>query len=276
MNEQDITNEVTYRKHPLHEWDVDELDMEINRFKFAIQNSPFKVVVALCIYNEEQFIEQTLDDLIKIKDIDAIHILDGAWEGGGDSTTSSDGTHSKIIQWITKNNMQVTVERQLDRNIFKSEGDKRNYQLQRIEKLYGQCYVIVHDGDEEMRFNCGKDQIFLKEQLAPHWPRTIIMKSYAYNGVNGHIGVRVIPTGQGVHYHTDKAMLVHDKNCNIICDYNFDKTSLIQSRETRDFDLLFFVNKWNIRNTKRAQEKDAYVEQVFSNKEPKKCQYKPL
>jgi len=39
---------------------------------------------------------------------------------------------------------------------------------------------------------------------------------------------------------------------------------------------MFFVNKWNIRNRKRAYEKDSYVEEVFSNNGDKKCEYKAL
>jgi len=33
------------------------------------------------------------------------------------------------------------------RKLLLNEGEKRNYQLQRIHKLYGDSYVLVHEGD---------------------------------------------------------------------------------------------------------------------------------
>ena len=43
----------------------------------------FKIVVAICAYNDEDFIESTLHSCLDMVDLDAIHIMDGAWVNGG-------------------------------------------------------------------------------------------------------------------------------------------------------------------------------------------------
>jgi glycosyltransferase involved in cell wall biosynthesis len=275
--EERIHKEIGYRKHPMEEWSLEKDPDAVRDFKAFLDKSKYKVVVALCIYNEEQFIYETLDDCRKIADLDGIHILDGGWEHGGTSPVSTDKTHAEITRWIVDNDNEitVTVERNPDNKLWASEGIKRNYQLKAIEKQWGDAYVVIHDGDENIEFNCGRKNIWLKEVLATVWPFTILCKSFSFNGVNDAVGVRVIPTGQGVHYHTDRPMIVHDHKCDIMCDYNFDKTVFIKQNATKSLPLIIFVNKWNTRILDRVKDKDKYAEYVFEPRKPKDCEYKP-
>jgi|FLOH01.1.fsa_nt_gi hypothetical protein len=272
-----IHKEIALRKHPMQEWNESVDGKSVAIFKEYLDTSKFKVVVGLCIYNEEQFIRDTLQDCLKIQDLDAIHILDGAWVDGGTSHLSTDKTHDIIVKWIIDNDVVVTVERKPDKTLWESESIKRNYQLDRIHQLHGPSYVLVHDGDELLKFNCGRENIFLKETLSPHYPKLITMKSYSYNGVNDQIGVRVIPTGFDIHYHTDKPMLLHNESCAILVDYNFHTEPYVDEDSCWPLDIMFYVNRWNSRDLERVKSKDSYCEKVWDDKRiVKNCEYKHL
>lgn len=270
-------NELLSRKHPMEEW-TDPNGTQVRAFKKFLDESKFKIVVALCIYNEEDTIYETLENCKKIADLDGIHILDGAWKNGltEQSHTSSDKTSAEIMRWIkdTNNEYKVVIERNPEKTVFESESVKRNYQLDRIHELFGKSYIFVLDGDEKIRFNCGRDNIFLKEHLYHQWPRIVIIKTYSHNGLNGHIGARVIPSGYGIHYHTDKPMVVHSEDHRILCDYNFHYEPSVSKNETYDFDIMFLVNGWNTRAVERVRQKDDYSEWVWDTKrEVKDCEY---
>jgi glycosyltransferase involved in cell wall biosynthesis len=238
------------------------------------QNSyDFKLVVAMCVYNEEQFLEEALNDCLKINDLDGIHILDGAWKLGGNSMISTDKTADIIQGWKEKHpEIKITYDHRTN-TIWNSEGEKRNFQLMSIEDIYGKSYIIVKDGDELFNFNCGKNSIWLKRELTTKYPAVGIAKSYAYNSDISAIGVRFIPSGQNIHYHTDKAMLVHDGKCNILCDYNMDGSAFVKNNKCFDFDQMFWVNHWNIRDHERQLAKDIYSTKVFDGKPYADCTY---
>jgi len=56
-----------------------------------------RLIVAMCVYNEEQFIDKTIDSLLaKVRDVDVIEILDGAWKNGGETAKSTDDTKDLV------------------------------------------------------------------------------------------------------------------------------------------------------------------------------------
>lgn len=270
-----VTEYIKSTKHPLYEWDVSELIEECTNFEVQQEEYDFKLIVAYCIYNEEDFLEESLNNCLEINDLDGIHILDGAWVGGGVTPWSTDRTLD-IISKFKKNNPQIKVvcEDTKSNELWKSQGEKRSHQLNRIEKLWGKAYMIIKDGDETISFNSGRQNIWLKQELAGMFPAVGILKSYAWGKDTSMIGARFIPTGQGIHYHTDKSMIIHDENCNIICDYNIDK-NFVKNNICWDYDKMFYINRWNIRNHDRQVVKDKYAStQTFGERELEECKGK--
>jgi len=258
-------NWVLRSKHPLYDWSKGEFEEQVERFKREIKSFDFNIVVALTIYNEEEFIEDALNNCIIINDLNGIHIADGAWEGGGEEPNSTDNTEKIVKEWANNHkDIDVTWYANPEGKVWASEGTKRNAQLKNIEEIYGKAYVVVLDGDETISFNCGRNNIWLKRKIYKEFPKVGIINSYAYDSTIPMIGVRLIPTMQGVHYHTDRARTVHDKKCDMICDYNIEGHLVIQ-RATFEMPELFYVNHWNIRDYQRQISKKAYVEQVFDN-----------
>jgi hypothetical protein len=255
---EDIEYEVLLTKHPLYDWGEEEFSNAVNDFKDTLDNCDFKLVVAMSVYNEEQFLESSVDNTIAcISDIDGIHILDGAWKVGGDSPVSTDRTPEIVDRLKEKYpNVQIVYE---SKDIWESEGDKRNYQLKRIEEIFGKSYIIVKDGDEFFKFTNGRDHIFLKIKLAQKYPAIGLINTYRYGGEKAGLGVRLIPSHTNLHYHTGKAMVLHDEKCNIMCDYNHDNFFVINNK-CFTFEGMIYVNHWNIRESNRQWAKEEYLQ----------------
>ena len=66
--------------------------------------------------------------------------------------------------------------------------------------------------------------------------------------------------GQGIHYYSERTMVIHDENCDLLINYNPDEGHKGNPKKVFMFSSIFFVNLWNIRNKKRLQEKDKYIE----------------
>lgn len=264
MNE-DIEYEVLLTKHPLYDWGDEEFSNAVNDFKDTLNNCDFKLVVAMSVYNEEQFLESSVDNTIScISDIDGIHILDGAWKVGGNSPISTDRTPEIVDRLKEKYpNIQIVYE---SKDIWESEGDKRNYQLKRIEEIFGKSYIIVKDGDEFFKFTNGRDHIFLKIKLAQKYPAIGLINTYRYGGEKAGLGVRLIPSHTNLHYHTGKAMVLHDEKCKIMCDYNHDNFFVINNK-CFTFEGMIYVNQWNIRNNDRQWAKEEYLQKVYHGQE---------
>lgn len=257
-------------KHPLYNWNETELDEAIIKFKQDQEGYDFKLIIAYTIYNEEDFIEESLENCLLINDLDGIHILDGAWIGGGDNVQSTDKTIT-IIDNFMKKHPELDVVYHVDGRLWNTQGDKRSYQLKLIEERWGKSYIIIKDGDETIQFNSGKTDIWLKKEIVGMFPAIGILKSYAWGHDRSMIGARILPTGMGIHYHTDKSMIIHDDNCNILCDYNIDK-NLVVNEKCFTYDKMFYVNRWNLRNRKRQEIKDKYAtEQVFGERDLDEC-----
>jgi hypothetical protein len=66
--------------------------------KFIIPKDDMKIIIAHCIYDEEQYLEKCLEDDLKINDLDIIHILDGPWKLGFISTVETKKRDRGIIK----------------------------------------------------------------------------------------------------------------------------------------------------------------------------------
>ncbi len=262
---EEIEYEVSLTKHPLYDWGEEEFSNAVKDFKNTLDNCDFKLVVAMSVYNEEQFLESSVDNTITcISDIDGIHILDGAWKVGGDSPVSTDRTPEIVDRLKEKYpNVQIVYE---SRDIWESEGDKRNYQLKRIEEIFGKSYIIVKDGDELFRFTNGKDHIFLKIKLAQKYPAIGLINTYRYGGERAGLSVRLIPSHTNLHYHTGKAMVLHDENCKIMCDYNYDNFFVVNNK-CFTFEGMIYVNHWNVRDRDRQWAKEKYLQKIYYGQE---------
>ena len=270
----DLVEQILLSRHPLWDWTQKEVEEVTADFKAQQEGFKTKLVVAYTIYNEEQFLEESLENCLIIKDIDGIHLLDGAWkvenQKMGSEPNSMDQT-KQIIKNFHINHPEIKVLYEPTKRIWNSEGEKRNHQLKSIEKIWGkQTYAIIKDGDETFEFNTGRRITWLKFELDSMYPALFTVKGYAYNAVTPMNASRFIPLGMGYHYHTEKAMLMHDEKCNILCDYNSGKEFKVD-RKCLDYEKIRYINHWNVRNHERLVEKDKYATEVYSFKPYGKC-----
>lgn len=230
-----------------------------------------KLVAALCVYNEVQFIAETLDALIQIQDFDQIHIKDGAWKGGAkrEGTRSTDGTIERINQWRMQHR-ERPVHYSWVEEIHATESRKRNAQLAEIEKLHGpDTVVFVIDGDELVRFHSGLTEIWLKDDLEDG---VGMIQTYAWNEEKVLWNPRFIPLGRGIHYHTEMPMVIHNGDCNLIADYHPQKSRTDIGR-TYAYERLFLVNQWPKRPKERMEEKAEYCHQIEAINPDTPCQF---
>jgi glycosyltransferase involved in cell wall biosynthesis len=226
-----------------------------------------KLIVAMCVYNEEQFIEMSIDSVLHtIKDVDVIEIQDGAWKMGGDTTKSTDRTKEIVTKLQEKYNNRCDIEFREAEQIFDSEPHKRNHQLQFIQDLYGAepYWVMVLDADEIVAFNSGLYEIWVKDYLG-NMPFAGMLTAYAIGSDKPMYGPRFIPGGQGYHYHTEKSMIMHNKDCKLEIDYNVENQNVIKRCADSDNPLMvfhikpfFLINFWPKRPTERMLDKKRY------------------
>lgn len=242
-----------------------------------------KIIAALSVYEEEQFIYKTLESLLQIKDLTAIHILEGAWKGGGDSARSRDKTVSEIERFMQSYTSplrpHVFLEHHPYNTFFENQSHKRNFQLQRIAEIVGSddYYVFVVDGDEEIRFPNGLREIWLRELLNEKHPSVGMLKTYADNSDNGLWTARLLPFYKyksSVHYHTGQNMTIHDGNCKIISDYWTDLPKPGDGPGRSFFDSFFIVNKYPLHTEQRLKQKALqYATEQERRKKGEECTF---
>ena len=281
--EQKLEDEVRQGFPECRKWSKKQISKKIEemRKKFIVPIDQMRLVVAYCIYNEEEYLQKSLYETMKINDVDTIHILDGAWEHGGKTINSTDATKSIIMDFKKRTGIDVIfVENPLGR-LWKSESEKRNWQLKDIEQRFGQTpyYVLVRDGDEMIRWTTGRNSTWLKKDLLQWYKEKQnvgIINTYAYNSDYSTMqGIRLIPSGRGIHYYTERSMVIHDGNCNLLLNYNPSEGMQGDPTSVFMYQSFFFVNLWNMRNEKRLDEKDSFVNfQTTQSKTTEQCKYK--
>ena len=251
-------------------WQDGELETTAKNQYNDYTNDDFHIIIAHTIYNEEQYLEQTLRNDILIEDLDMIHILDGAWKNGGDSPISTDNTISIIDKIRKETDVKIIYEKNPENTLWKSESVKRNYQLSAIEKLYPneKYYVFVKDGDESIKFANGRETQWIKGSFAKWYPDVALLDTFGYGSTLGGSGVRFIPSGQGIHYYTEKSMVLHNINHEVIVDYNPNTNTGMPDTFINTFDKcltsvftfpsVFLVNHFNLRNKERLKEKQNF------------------
>ena len=232
-------------------------------------NDTLKLVACHIIYNEEDNIQKCIEDDMRIVDLDAIYILDGAWEHGGKEINSIDKTKDIIELMKDKISIPIIYETNPTGQLWKSEGDKRNYAFKRIGELYpDRTYAFIKDADETLESNTGRCvNYWLKGSLDKWYPDIALLTAYAYNSSIGGDTPRFFPIGYGIHYYTGKTMIIHNANHEIIVDYNNDHESNPENHKTDVHQLMHMifnfhsyriVNNWNIRNKARLKEKHEF------------------
>ena len=227
-----------------------------------------KLVACLVVYNEETFIEESIKNLFKIQDLDAIEILDGAWVSGGSSPISTDRTRSIIEKLALTSPCPINWTQNTD--YWESEPLKRNWQLSQIEKKYGaDTWIFWFDGDEEIHFHTGLNSIKLKPFLSTV-TKCGIVDTFGYGFSIPYPGPRFIPLGKGIHFYSEMANHLHDKDCHTIMNWG-----LYQQKQPcwfmKDF---FIVTHWMYRNGVRLQDKIEYYK--FQCKEMERTQSYPV
>lgn len=244
-----------------------------------------KVIAAVCFLNEAENIKEMLQSLYLIKDLHAIHMLDGLWQGGHGSTghlNSTDGTKDIVIEMQRKhfdgagNQYNGTITVQETTSLFQNESDKRNYQLFQMAKQYGEHTIaMVIDADEYIRFNNGFEEIYLRDHLPKlALDATGIATTFASGSDNPLATTRFIPLGKGYHYHTELPMMVHDGYCRLVHDYMPGHEFIEQQSSWYKFNKFFFVNKWPKRDMVRMQQKSEYCGLIESLNRKTPCRWK--
>jgi len=236
---------------------------------YLVPREKMTFVIAHCIYNDEQFLAQVLEDDLRMNDVDIIHIMDGAWvgypNGEGEST---DGTIDIVLEFIDKmknTGVQVVYESKdgaVDGGIWNNESEKRNAQLSAINDIIDDpYYILIKDGDEFFQINNGRPNMWLKRDMV-EWTKDDhnvgIISTYAYYSDWAMHGARFLPPD--VHYYTEKPMIIHDKDCNEIMNYNQDVMTVNNERCFK-YSSLNLINHWNMREEERIYGKLKYLKQ---------------
>ena len=240
-----------------------------------------KVAIEFCIYNEEQFLKEVLLTTAKrLKGIEFINILDGAWKWTGGNAQSTDKTKEIVEETgnIILKKYKVDVKFGFINTQFRTQGEKRNYLLRRTEEIMKErdpeanWYHLILDGDEFIQFTTGLQDIWLNKEGAgvdQFWPKIGLLAAYAFGSPKKLLSPRFIPAFQGYHYHTDQRMVIHDKNCVSIVDYN-PKQRKYAEKFCEEIPQFFLLNKWNVRDISRSLMKMSYNTVTYPNK-PAEC-----
>jgi hypothetical protein len=236
-----------------------------------------KIIIAHTIYNEEQFIDECLEDDLKINDLDAIHILDGAWEKQGNGSPVSTDDTPEIIYRFQQRHPEIQVIYEVPKSLWKSEPEKRNYQLDRIRKMFNEpYYVIVKDGDEFFHHTSGRQNSWLKKDLK-QWidlPDNIgLINCNAWYSDISLLTPRMFPSSRRLHYGTQKSMILHDENHSIVADYNPRVRNSGDPKICFVYQSMILVNRYTIRNEQRKKEKIPFVKYIESQDGSGCCTY---
>jgi len=226
----------------------------------------------MCVLNEEEHIERALLSLLRIKDIDYIHILDGYWWHPGieekikkDGFNSTDKTCDIVADFGLS---QIPVLIRPATKLYLSESEKRNYQLQLIDEQEKDDYwVFVLDGDEILEYSVEPRQdVHLKQYLGQKDEVGMVLsEGYGFSGQR--FTARFIRGRHGIHYHTGTTQCIHDSKCRMISDYKNDVMETTKVFPMTQFKL---VNYWTMKGRQRIMEKDTLF-QVLKNRKIMDC-----
>jgi len=241
-----------------------------------------RLIAAISVLNEEQFIEQCITKLLeRVRDLDVIEILDGAWKNGGTDIHSTDHTRNIVESLAHKYHNTVDIVWRDADTMFESESHKRNTHLEMIHEQYGYepYWVFVIDADETLQMVTGLRHLYLKDYLG-NMPFAGCVTAYAVGSRKPMYSPRFFPGGMGFHYHTGRSMIVHTADCKTEFDYNLksqDKTfgdwTQVQAFLMKDFVL---VNYWPARDLARMKLKEQYCQFQEKVEEPQNqpCKYR--
>lgn len=246
-----------------------------------------RLVVAICVYNEQDFIEKTIDSLLaKIRDVDIIEILDGAWKNGGKSAKSTDKTKEIVERLSNKYHNRCDIIFRESETLFENEAAKRNHHLELIEETYGYepYWVFILDADERILFTTGEFELWIKDHLG-NMPFIGCVTAFAHSGKKPLIGPRFFPGGKGIHYHSNRSMIVHTGDHSVEIDYNINSQEktfgpwLRQKGEILETPI-FHITNFNLINFYPTRSKDRMLEKIeyckyqeVEQQENKPCDY---
>jgi hypothetical protein len=255
-------------------YSMGSLTMEQARTKFIIPKDDMKIIIAHCIYDEEQYLEKCLEDDLKINDLDIIHILDGPWKHYDRRIDNSKTLD--IINKFTVDHPEIRVVYET-REYWESEPIKRNYQFTSIAEIFkGPYYVIIKDGDEFFHHLSGRQNSWLKKDLV-EWIKYdnnigLITCNAWYSDISLLVP-RMFPSTRPVHYYTGKSMVIHDENHNIISDYNPTVRNSGDPKLCFVYQTMILINKYTLRDKERAEAKIKFVKYIESQNTSKECIY---
>lgn len=256
--------------------------LEEQHVVYYVPKQKMGFAIAHCIYNEEQHLEECLYDDLRMNDVDLIHILDGAWEkfedGSIGSTDKTIEIVSKFMVEAKKYDIDVVYENNPKNTLWANQGEKRSYQLDSIKKYYKgkRHYTLVKDGDELFHFLSGRQNIWLKRDFVEWFDKPInigLLNANSYYGDTNMWGVRLFPSNIPIHYATNRSMVIHDKDHNVVCDYN-PETFKVDNSKCFKFADFILINQWTTRPARRINQKKSYIDYRLAERfADKPCDY---
>ncbi len=203
-----------------------------------------------------------------LKGIDFIFVMDGAWEHGGRSATSTDGTMDEVRRAAKEIKDRWKIEVIVDDkpNIWASQAAKRNYCLQKAEEIMKQFgyinnwFHLILDGDETIHFGNGWSLLNLQADgsgIPQLWPKVGLVKAFGQGSGEFMWAPRLVPAFQGFHWFTGDRYTIHDKKCKVVADFwrqEFDGAEKLEQ--------FFIINNYFGRPAERTKTKYAYLKKV--------------
>lgn len=215
-----------------------------------------RIVLAISVCNGEQFLENTITDFVsKVKDVNCIHVFDGAWEHSGYDMINSTDKTPEIMQRIQdRYGEEIEIIYQTSDHFFRNPSDKRNEQMRLISELFEEFTLFWLDDDEEIRFRDGRSEIWLRD-LCKNTQVPIIIETYADGSTRSSFTPRLVTVGY--HWHSESAMCIHNERCQTIIDWTpdmekFEPDKLLQIPE------MFIINHWRKRNIETLKKREAF------------------
>ena len=237
-----------------------------------------RLIAAISVRNEEQFIHLTFESLLKILDLDAVYVMDGSYmKGYHDKSDSTDAT--KAICNVYSRKFKEFYFRPAFGRFYESQSQKRNELFDWIDSFDTDqpLWIIVIDGDEEMKFvNKKQKGINLKPILEGFTNDIVLMetKPFGHRCTHplDHIGVRIFKGKSGIRWDPNHTMRYVNNQGEILADYSPNVHLICTPHHF--VSKIYFDNYWLQRPQDRLDEKKKYLLDRAQNTNERKAELK--
>lgn len=219
-----------------------------------------RLVVAMSVREEAQFLPRTFESLKKLEGVDAIYVMDGSYmKGYHKISDSQDGT--KAVCMAYKPQFKEFYFRPAMGRFYESQSEKRNLLFDWIESFDSdqQLWIFVLDGDEEIKWN---DAFFnLKDYLKTCKDDLVFMQTNPASSRNHPLensGVRIFRGHQGIRWDPEHTMRYINSKGEVLADYSPNMHLICTPHHFLND--IWIKNNWNEKPTWRIKEKQNFLQ----------------